>query len=154
MSLIFKYLVYAVLGTAIALSHQVPAREEAVAAAVRADELRRYVRELVALGPRMGGTPSNAKSAAYVASHFTKLGLAVRVEDDAPQLAHWEDSWRVAFEDGSAIESAHPLGFSPSAAAGTRGALLHVPDLRRASPDPSWAGRVIYTEGDVRGAYG
>jgi hypothetical protein len=141
------------LGTAIALAAQVPAREEAVAAAVRADELRRYVRELVALGPRMGGTPSNAKSAAYVASHFTKLGLTVRVADDPPQLAHWEDGWRVAFEDGSAIESAHPLGFSPSAAAGTRGALLHVPDLRRASPDPSWAGRVIYTEGDVRGAY-
>jgi hypothetical protein len=154
MLLRLKYLhVALVIGTAGLIGQGSP-REEAFAGAVRADDLRRYVRELVALGPRMGGTPSNEKSAAYLASHFTKLGLAVRVQDDAPQLAHWEDGWRVSLEDGSSIESAHPLGFSPSAKAGTGGPLLHVPDLRRASPDPSWARRVIFTEGEVRGAYG
>jgi hypothetical protein len=128
--------------------------ERAFAEAVEADALRRYVRELVGLGPRMGGTPSNEKSAAYLSSYFSRLGLDARVHDDAPELAHWEDDWRVAFDDGATIESAHPLGFSPSAKAGTRGALLHVPDLQRASPDASWTGRVIYSEGDVRGAYG
>ncbi|MDQ3421581.1 MAG: hypothetical protein M3541_22890, partial [Acidobacteriota bacterium] len=38
--------------------------EEAFAAGVAEADLRRYVRELVAFGPRMGGTPSNDKSAA------------------------------------------------------------------------------------------
>lgn len=132
---------------------QAPSREQAFADAVREGNLKRYVRELVALGPRMGGTPSNEKSAAYLASFFEQLGLDVRVDDDAPALAHWEDGWRVELEGAGRIESAHPLGFSPSAKPGTVGALLFVPDLRRASPDPSWAGRVLYTETDVRGAY-
>ncbi len=101
----------------------------------------------------MGGTPSNEKSAAYLATHFRKLGLEVTVADDDPELAHWEDAWRVALDDGSTIESAYPLGFSPSAPAGTRGRLQFVPDLRRAAPQPSWKGRVIYTEAEIGGAY-
>jgi hypothetical protein len=120
---------------------------------VREAALRRYVRELVALGPRMGGTPSNEKSAAYLAAYFKKLGLEVGVEDDEPALAHWEDGWRVELETGGVLESAFPLGFSPSAKAGTNGALLFIPDLRRASPEPSWAGRVIYTESEIRAGY-
>lgn len=128
-------------------------RETAFAGAVSQDDLRRYVRELVALGPRMGGTPSNEKSAAYLAAHFKKLGLETTVVDDAPALAHWEDEWRVELEDGGVIESAWPMGFSPSAKAGTRGALLFVPDLRKATPDPSWKGRAIYTQSDVGGTY-
>jgi hypothetical protein len=148
--MLFRYLLAVSTVAAVA---QGTAAERAFADAVQADALRRYVRELVALGPRMGGTPSNEKSAAYLASYFSTLGLQVRVVDDAAALAHWEDGWRVAFEDGASIESAHPFGFSPSANEGTRGTLLHVPDLRRASPDASWAGRVVYTEGDVRGAY-
>ena len=128
------------------------AGEEAFAAAVSEDHLKRYVRELVAFGPRMGGTPSNEKSAAYLAAYFKKLGLEVAVADDAPALAHWEDSWRVTFEGGGAIESAHPLGFSPSANAGTRGTLLLVPDLRKATPEAAWKGRILYTQGEVAGS--
>jgi hypothetical protein len=128
--------------------------ERAFADAVQSEALRRYVRELVAFGPRMGGTPSNEKSAAYLATFFSGLGLDARVEDGAPELAHWEVEWGVALDDGASIESAYPLGFSPSAKAGTRGTLLHVADLRRAPPEASWAGRVIYTEGEVGGAYG
>src|SRR5687768_7965096 len=94
--------------------------ENAFAGAVSENDLKRYVRELAAFGPRMGGTPSNQKSAAYLAGYFKKLGLDVTVADDAPALAHWEDGWRVQLETGDVIESAHPLGFSPSAAAGTR----------------------------------
>ena len=44
--------------------------EDAFAGAVSEADLRRYVRELVAFGPRMGGTPSNEKSAAYLAAFF------------------------------------------------------------------------------------
>lgn len=126
--------------------------EEAFAAAVNQDHLKRYVRELVAFGPRMGGTPSNEKSAAYLAAHFKKLGLETTVVEDAPALAHWEDSWRVELEDGGVIESAWPMGFSPSAS-GARTTLLFVPDLRKATPDASWKGRAIYTTSDIGFAY-
>ena len=88
--------------------------EDAFAAAVSADDLKRYVRELVAFGPRMSGTPSNEKSAAYLSAFFKKQGLKVVVQEDAPALAHWEQSWTVALEDGAVIESAYPFGFSPA----------------------------------------
>lgn len=127
--------------------------EQAFAEAVSEADLRRSVRELVAFGPRMGGTPSNEKSAAYLAAHFRKLGLEVSIVDDDPELAHWEDGWRVELEDGGVVESAYPLGFSPSVPAGRRGRLLFVADLRRAAPEASWKGRVIYTESEVGGAY-
>ena len=64
----------------------------------------------------MGGTPSNEKSAAYLAAYFKQIGLDVEVAQDPPKLAHWEDSWRVELEDGSRLESAWPMGFSPSVA--------------------------------------
>ena len=133
---------------------QVPAArpaEEAFAAAVAEADLRRYVRELVAFGPRMGGTPSNEKSAAYLSAFFEKQGLDVTVLEDAPALAHWETSWRVALEDGSAIESAWPFGFS--ATTNAQGKLLLVPELAKAAPSAEWKGRVIYTPGDVGRAY-
>ncbi|MGZ8255933.1 MAG: hypothetical protein ACXWVT_13850, partial [Burkholderiaceae bacterium] len=114
MSLNIKHLWLFVALTAGTVAAQGTAREEAFATAVHEADLRRYVRELVALGPRMGGTPSNEKSAAYLASHFKALGLDVRVEEDAPALAHWEEGWRVELE-GTPVVSAHPLGFSPSA---------------------------------------
>lgn len=130
---------------------QAPSRadEEAFARAVAEPELRRYVRELVAFGPRMGGTPSNEKSAAYLSAFFKKHGLDVAVQDDPPALAHWEDSWRVTLEDGGAIESAWPFGFSASTNGVREGRLLLVEDLAKATPTDEWRGRVIYTPGDV-----
>lgn len=128
-------------------------REESFASAVNQEHLKRYVRELVALGPRMGGTPSNEKSSAFLAAYFEKLGLETSVVEDAPRLAHWEADWRVELEDGGVLDSAYPMGFSPSAKGGTRAALLFVPDLRRATPDPSWTGRAIYTQTDIGSAY-
>jgi peptidase M28-like protein len=127
-------------------------REEAAAAAVKEAELRRAVRQLVSFGPRMGGTPSNDRSAAYLAQYFRRLGLDVEIADDTQAMAHWEDSWRLEIEGGGIVESAWPLGYSRTIARGTRGALLHVADLRKATPDASWSGRVIYTEGDVGGS--
>ncbi|HJR60195.1 MAG TPA: M28 family peptidase [Vicinamibacterales bacterium] len=127
--------------------------EEAFAAGVAETEMRRYVRELVAFGPRMGGTPSNEKSAAYLSAFFKKHGLEVTVQEDPPALAHWEDGWRVTLPDGAAIESAWPFGFSASTNGTREGKLLLVEDLAKAAPTADWHGRVIYTPGDVGRAY-
>jgi len=127
--------------------------EDAFASGVSATDLKRYVRELVAFGPRMAGTPSNEKSAAYLSAFFEKQGLKVVVQEDAPALAHWEESSTVALEDGSVIESAYPFGFSP-ATRGVTGKLLLVEDLGKTTPVEEWKGRVIYTPGDVGRAYG
>jgi hypothetical protein len=128
------------------------AEEEAYTSLVSEPDLRRYVRELVALGPRMGGTPSNDRSAAYLSAFFRKSGLDVTIIEDPPALAHWEHSWRVAVEDGAIIESAYPFGFSPSTGGVRTGRLLLVAEMAKATPADEWKGRVIYTPGDI-GAY-
>jgi Zn-dependent M28 family amino/carboxypeptidase len=129
------------------------AGEEAFAALVAEAELRRYVRELVAFGPRMGGTPSNLKSAAYATAFFKKHKLEVETLDDPPALAHWESAWRVELEDGGVIESAWPFGFSASTGGLRTGRLLLVENLSSTAPSAEWKGRVIYTPGDVGRAY-
>ena len=132
---------------------QQPAEEKVFADAVHEAELRRYVRELVAFGPRMGGTPSNDKSAAYLSGFFKKHGLTVEVQEDAPALAHWETAWKVALSDGAVIESAYPFGFSPATKGTRTGRLLQVDELGKATPSEEWKGRVIYTPGDVGRGY-
>ncbi|CAN5840227.1 hypothetical protein BH18ACI5_BH18ACI5_29050 [soil metagenome] len=127
--------------------------EDAFASAVSETDLRRYVRELVAFGPRMGGTPSNDKSSAYLSAFFKKQGLEVITQEDPPALAHWEQSWRVALEDGATIESAYPFGFSPSTGSPRAGKLLLVENLGTTVPAEEWRGRIIYTPGDVGRAY-
>ena len=144
------------LPLALLLAFQVPLKppeEEAYASVVSESDLKRYVRELVAFGPRMGGTPSNGKSAAYLTAFFKKNGLDVTILEDPPALAHSEQSWRVALEDGAVIESAYPFGFSPSTGGARTGRLLLVEDLAKATPSEEWKGRVIYTPGDVGRAY-
>ena len=69
MSLKYGYLPLSVL-LAVSLAVSLPAdsrQEVTFAAGVDEAALRRYVRELVAFGPRMGGTPSNERSAEYLA---------------------------------------------------------------------------------------
>ena len=127
--------------------------EDAFASAVSEADLRRYVRELVAFGPRMGGTPSNEKSSAYLSAFFKKHGLETAIQEDPPVLAHWETSWRVALADGAVIESAWPFGFSASTNGVREGQLLFVEDLAKATPSEEWKGRVIYTPGAVGRAY-
>ena len=127
--------------------------EEVYAALVRESDLKRYVRELVALGPRMGGTPSNDKSAEYLAAFFKRTGLDVTILEDPPALAHSEQSWRVMLEDGAVIESAYPFGFSPSTAGARSGRLLLIDDIGKATPSEAWKGRVIYTTGEIGRVY-
>jgi hypothetical protein len=147
---------FSVLLLSLALAQAVPANqadEQAFSDAVNRQDLQRYVRELVAFGPRMGGTPSNEKSSAYLRAFFTKHGLDVVVQEDPPALAHWENSWHVTLEDGAALESAWPYGFSSSTNGVREGKLLLVEDLAKATPTEAWKGRVIYTPGSVGRSY-
>jgi hypothetical protein len=144
-----------VVAVALALTQTAPPRtdETAFADTVSQQDLQRYVRELVAFGPRMGGTPSNEKSAAYLGAFFKKQGLEVAVQQDPPALAHWENSWSVTLEDGAVLESAWPFGFSASTDGVREGKLLLVEDLAKATATEEWRGRVIYTPGSVGRSY-
>ena len=77
----------------------------------------------------------------------------MRIQEDPPELSHWEDRWSVAFVDGAALESAWPLGFSGATSGVREGRLLVVENLAAATPTAEWQGRVIYTPGDVGRAY-
>jgi hypothetical protein len=140
-----------VVAVALVLTQTAPPRtdEQAFAETVSQQDLQRYVRELVAFGPRMGGTPSNEKSAAYLGAFFKKQGLDVAVHEDPPALAHWENSWSVTLEDGAVLESAWPFGFSASTGGVREGKLLLVDDLAKATATAEWKGRVLYTPGPV-----
>jgi hypothetical protein len=122
-----------------------------VAARVDAGALRHRVRALVALGPRMGGTPSGDRAARYVAEAFTRAGLDTVEADDPPKLAHWEDGWSVGFvPDGPAFHSAYPYGFSP-AVRRDKGPLVAGGDL--SSIDERWSGAVVWTRAFTRAGY-
>jgi hypothetical protein len=118
------------------------------------DELRlqRTVRELVGLGPRMGGTPSGDRAAAHVATAFAAMGLAPRMVEDPPGPVHWEDAWSVELAPGGTLASAYPYGFSPSVGPAAA-PLLAVADLQAATPRRDWRGKVLYTAGNVVAAY-
>jgi hypothetical protein len=58
--------------------------DEAFAALIDPDRMLRTVRELVALGPRMGGTPSGAKAAKYHLERFRAAGLEAASVEDPP----------------------------------------------------------------------
>jgi Peptidase family M28 len=123
-----------------------------LAAAVSSDRLRKDVRDLVALGPRMGGTPSGDLAAAHTDRLFREMGLGSRIDRDPPLLAHWEEEWSVEIAPaGGRLESAWPYGFSPSA--NGSGELLVVKDLASSGAESSWKGRVIYTPGNVMRGY-
>ncbi|MCP3914114.1 MAG: Zn-dependent exopeptidase M28 [bacterium] len=102
-----------------------PADAEATLAAGVSDErAKRTVQELVALGPRMGGTSSGAKAAAYRGRRFEAAGLSTVVIEDGEKWVHSQEKWSVtataAGTDGAEAESlelarAWPYGFSPSA---------------------------------------
>ena len=127
--------------------------EEAFSRAVSEADLKRYVRELVAFGPRMGGTASNDRSAEYLAAFFKSHGLEVSILEDPSALAHSEQSWSVSLEDGAVIESAYPFGFSASTGGQKTGKLLLVEDLAKATPSEEWKGRVLYTPSEIGRSY-
>lgn len=99
------------------------AAELALASSVSDQRAARRVRELVALGPRMGGTASGKRASAYLARAFEELGLVVRSVEDSELWCHAESGWqleaRVLGGDAQVLEfplaSAWPYGFSPAA---------------------------------------
>src|ERR1700688_280794 len=62
------------------------------------DQARRQatVRELVRIGPRMGGTPSGDRAAAAIAAAFAGAGLTPETIEDPPPPVHWADALSVA----------------------------------------------------------
>jgi len=96
-------------------SVDLPEAERELAWRISEPRMVAAVRQLVALGPRMGGTQSNDASAAWLAEQFEYAGLEVRVRDDAPQRFHEEDGWEVSVVGGDTLEAAWPQGGSPSA---------------------------------------
>ncbi len=99
--------------------------ELAACARVKDERALESVRALVALGPRMGGTPSGDRAAAWLAERFREAGLAVEVVEDPEKLAHHEAGFSVRAEAHAAggkseslefdLGRAWPWGYSPSA---------------------------------------
>lgn len=84
----------AALPALAALSVPAPADPEAlIAEAVSADRARSFIHELVAMGPRMGGTRSGRAASDRVRSRFEEIGLEARVEEDPTLDVHEEDPW-------------------------------------------------------------
>jgi hypothetical protein len=92
--------------------------EDAVAAAVSRERTHRTVRDLVALGPRAGGTSSGERAAAYVRGRLRAIGLPVEEVLDPPLPAFEAISWeaRLAGAGGRPL-AAWPCAFSPPIAA-------------------------------------
>ncbi len=121
--------------------------ERELAARVDAERAAQRIRELCALGPRMGGTRSGERAAAYLRTAFESMGLEVQVAEDLPAKAcHEESAWHVTArpEHGEPFElaSAWPYGFSPSASGSAQLTL-----------DPAAAGALL-AEGVLRGRDG
>lgn len=138
------------LATALAATGRHPV-EPALANAVAGGAMLASVRELVALGPRMGGTPSGDRAAAWLEGRFKALGLSVEVAIDPPLLASWNETWEVRLASGERLTSAHPYRYSPSLSPGDY-PVLAIDDLSGVTPTPGWTGRLVFTRGPVREA--
>jgi len=57
------------------------------------------VRELVAFGPRTGGTPSGEKASAYVARKFKEAGYKPLIHKDPPRLAFSLKRWSLRVKE-------------------------------------------------------
>jgi hypothetical protein len=131
------------------------AREARFAVEVSADSAAQYVRDLVAFGPRMGGTPSGDQAAEYLSQRFETWGLQTKVVLDPEKWAHWEEDWRVQViaPDSLPLESAWPYGFSPSLA-DTAVGLVYLPTLSKLDlTDSVVRGKAVYTHDRVQPSY-
>jgi len=92
------------------------ATEHAFTRLVSADSGRRYVQELVACGPRVGGTPSNQCAAQYLQKKFHAWGLPSVIIEDPEKLVHEAQHWQLAhvFPEPGNFLRPWPYGFSPA----------------------------------------
>jgi hypothetical protein len=132
-----------------------PVAEALLAGEIDQARMQRTVRELVHLGPRMGGTPSGDRAAAAIAAAFAAAGLAPQTIEDPPAMAHWEDAWSVEMLPGGTLASAWPYGFSPAAGPVTAQlvAAVGTDGLKPASRRTGWGGKIVYVPGSVLGVY-
>ena len=121
-------------------------REQALAAKVQPSIALANVRELVALGPRLGGTPSGKRAARLLAGKMRDLGLAVEVLIDPPMKTHVEKKWQVLF-DGKPLASAWPYNFSPPVARTT--ARLELLPAGTEQPSKDLEGAFVLTSSPV-----
>ncbi|WP_419191302.1 M28 family metallopeptidase [Saltatorellus ferox] len=94
--------------------------ELAIAGRVSDDRAARTVRELVALGARMGGTESGEAAATYLEQAFLGLGLPTERVLAPAKWCHEATDWSVVAhiegEPDWALVRTWPLGFSPAGA--------------------------------------
>lgn len=81
-------------------------------------QLLETVRQLVRLGPRMGGTDSGDKAFAYIAKRFRSLGVDVEVVVDPEKLAFTNRRWNLSVVEPKSLKKLirHEwlAGFSPT----------------------------------------
>lgn len=101
--------------------------ERALWTRVSEERATQRVRQLEAIGPRMGGTESGDRAADYLVRQFSAYGLDVRIVEDSPHWSHAENSWQVSAENASGetleLARAWPYGFSPSSSGSAKLAL-------------------------------
>ena len=106
--------------------------ERAIAARVNDARAAAFVRRLVALGPRMGGTESGARAADLLEEEFAVLGLEVQRHLARKTWCHGEKEWSVQISiDGDeprTIERVWPLGYSPGGSGSARLTLESSPE--------------------------
>jgi hypothetical protein len=141
-----------------ALCAQGPSADAALAALVDPTRAQRRVRELVAFGPRMGGTKSGERAAEYREREFRAAGLDARVLVDSEHACHEESGWKVvarrAGEPGEerVLASAWPYGFSPSSAGKAKLSLENTSDaawLSDRRPRGDVAAAVVLCDGST-----
>jgi hypothetical protein len=126
-----------------------PPVELEAASRVSTDRLQRAVRDLVAFGPRMGGTPSGDRAAAYVETALRRAGLTARVVRDPEVAAYWAERWSLEIAPDAAIESAWPYLFSPSVAPARTARLVAAERLEDVA---AAAGLAVYTRSPIAAA--
>jgi hypothetical protein len=110
------FFIILLLGATRLLAAQNLVLEKHFAAMISADSARQYVRDLVALGPRLGGTSSNEKSAQYLQQKFSSWRLKTQIIIDPEQLTHEELQWQLEqiAPERHGFARPWPYGFSPT----------------------------------------
>lgn len=100
-------------------AHHNPGVEREFIQRISIDSLRQVVRDLVAFGPRMGGTHSNRRAALYLHQKLQSWSLSSAIVSDPEKLVHEEHAWRLQLLLPEAYDFSRPwpYGFSRTVAA-------------------------------------
>jgi hypothetical protein len=113
----------------------------------RVDEahLARVVRDLVGFGHRLGGSPSNERSASYLLGAFRAMGLEAEIRIDPPRLSWWFDTFavRVLSPEARTLSHPWPAPYSPSGEGDSVAVVLLPPE----GPIPEVRGKAVLIEG-------